>query len=83
MIQKYRPSLNLIKVRVVLCCGLLLLCSAVVYAQDTGGALVGGAGIFRPKNPEAKRPPQIRTARRVRRALVLQRARIQLRIRLR
>jgi hypothetical protein len=24
-------------------------------AQETGGALGGGAGIFRPKNPEAKR----------------------------
>src|SRR5262245_21582202 len=33
----------------------LLLCGAVAQAQETGGALVGGAGIFRPKNPEAKR----------------------------
>src|SRR5258705_3844973 len=55
MIQAYRPSLNLIQVRVVFFCVLVLLCGAVTQAQDTGGALVGGAGIFRPKNPEAKR----------------------------
>ena len=42
--------------------GLLMICAAVclaavatvVTAQETGGDLVGGAGIFRPKNPEAK-----------------------------
>src|SRR5215831_2215542 len=38
---------------------LILLCLLVVgataQAQETGGDLVGGAGIFRPKNPEAKR----------------------------
>ena len=31
------------------------------FAQETGGELGGGAGIFRPKNPEAKRtggPPK-------------------------
>src|SRR5262245_28510008 len=33
----------------------LLLCGAIAQAQETGGAMVGGAGIFRPKNPEAKR----------------------------
>jgi len=33
-----------------------LFLGAVAQAQDSGGALVGGAGIFRPKNPEAKRP---------------------------
>lgn len=37
----------------------LIACSAVllsaVNAQETGGELGGGAGIFRPKNPEAKR----------------------------
>jgi tetratricopeptide (TPR) repeat protein len=56
MIQEYRPSLKSIQVRVVFFCVLLLICGAVAQAQDTGGALVGGAGIFRPKNPEAKRP---------------------------
>lgn len=55
MIQDYQPSLTLIHTRVVLLCAFFLLCGAVAQAQDTGGALVGGAGIFRPKNPEAKR----------------------------
>jgi len=39
--------------------GLLVGCSALflpaINAQETGGELGGGAGIFRPKNPEAKR----------------------------
>jgi len=34
---------------------LILICSGVARAQETGGDLSGGAGIFRPKNPEAKR----------------------------
>lgn len=38
---------------------LLIACSALLlpagHAQETGGELGGGAGIFRPKNPEAKR----------------------------
>lgn len=34
---------------------LLLAFGVVANAQETGGALIGGAGIFRPKNPEAKR----------------------------
>jgi cytochrome c-type biogenesis protein CcmH/NrfG len=33
----------------------LVFCGTLVYAQEAGGDLVGGAGIFRPKNPEAKR----------------------------
>jgi tetratricopeptide (TPR) repeat protein len=33
---------------------LIILCAGVAYAQETGGELGGGAGIFRPKNPEAK-----------------------------
>jgi cytochrome c-type biogenesis protein CcmH/NrfG len=37
---------------VVLC---LIVCGSMASAQETGGDLVGGAGIFRPKNPEAKR----------------------------
>jgi tetratricopeptide (TPR) repeat protein len=31
------------------------MCAGVARAQETGGDLSGGAGIFRPKNPEAKR----------------------------
>ena len=33
----------------------ILICAGVAQAQETGGELGGGAGIFRPKNPEAKR----------------------------
>ena len=32
-----------------------LIGAAIVQAQEAGGELGGGAGIFRPKNPEAKR----------------------------
>ena len=56
MTQEYRPSSTSNYFRIVLLGFLLLLCGAVTQAQDSGGALVGGAGIFRPKNPEAKRP---------------------------
>src|ERR1051325_10323996 len=38
-----------------LSCLSLVMCGSVARAQETGGDLVGGAGIFRPKNPEAKR----------------------------
>lgn len=43
----------LIKAALILTC--LVTVSGVVRAQETGGELGGGAGIFRPKNPEAKR----------------------------
>jgi superkiller protein 3 len=33
----------------------ILLCAGVARAQESGGDLLGGAGIFRPKNPESKR----------------------------
>ncbi|HVS80475.1 MAG TPA: tetratricopeptide repeat protein [Pyrinomonadaceae bacterium] len=33
----------------------ILMCAGGARAQETGGDLLGGAGIFRPKNPEAKR----------------------------
>jgi len=48
-----RPSA--VYLQLVLLSVALLLCGAIAQAQETGGALVGGAGIFRPKNPEAKR----------------------------
>src|ERR1051326_3651282 len=41
--------------RFALICFCLTISGAVAHAQETGGDLVGGAGIFRPKNPEAKR----------------------------
>lgn len=43
----------LIKVSLTFAC--LVFASGAVLAQETGGELGGGAGIFRPKNPEAKR----------------------------
>src|SRR2546421_1878421 len=39
----------------ILVCFLILMCAGATRAQETGGDLSGGAGIFRPKNPEAKR----------------------------
>src|SRR5437667_11732826 len=33
----------------------LLLCAGVARGQETSGDLSGGAGIFRPRNPESKR----------------------------
>ena len=33
----------------------ILTCGGLARAQETGGDLVGGAGIFRPRNPESKR----------------------------
>src|SRR5437016_8137094 len=42
-------------VRPVLVCMCLTFAVALAHAQEAGGDLVGGAGIFRPKNPEAKR----------------------------
>src|SRR6266542_1069900 len=35
--------------------GFVFIFTAAVQGQETGGALGGGAGIFRPKNPETKR----------------------------
>jgi len=45
------------------------MCAGIALAQETGGDLSGGAGIFRPKNPDAKRtvkptrPPVARPTR--------------------
>src|SRR5258706_6460863 len=41
--------------RPVLLCICLMFAGALAHAQEAGGDLVGGAGIFRPKNPDAKR----------------------------
>src|SRR2546429_7664793 len=41
--------------RPALLCVCLLFAGTLAHAQEAGGDLVGGAGIFRPKNPEAKR----------------------------
>jgi len=50
--------------RPVLLCMCLTFAGAIAHAQEAGGDLVGGAGIFRPKNPDAKRSGNTnRTAR--------------------
>lgn len=41
--------------RLAAICLCLVFSGALAQAQESGGDLVGGAGIFRPKNPEAKR----------------------------
>jgi cytochrome c-type biogenesis protein CcmH/NrfG len=41
--------------RLALICLCMIVCGSAARAQETGGDLVGGAGIFRPKNPDAKR----------------------------
>jgi tetratricopeptide (TPR) repeat protein len=46
---------NQVVVRLLLILAALLTASVSVLAQDVGGDVGGGAGIFRPKNPEAKR----------------------------
>ena len=57
--DKGQLNLSRLTARAFAVVALLLACSIVLlpagYAQETGGELGGGAGIFRPKNPEAKR----------------------------
>ena len=48
--SKNRAGLMMI-CAVALC---VFVCGTIAVAQETGGDLMGGAGIFRPKNPEAK-----------------------------
>src|SRR5437660_11292747 len=51
---RQRPTVESFLYAIVLMCAVF--CSAaVVSAQQAGGDLIGGAGIFRPRNPEAKR----------------------------
>ena len=53
MFEEHRPNLIRIYLRVAGLCISLAVFGTVATAQDTGGALIGGAGIFRPKNPAA------------------------------
>jgi tetratricopeptide (TPR) repeat protein len=50
---KLRSILNL--AALLLLCALISLAAVVAKAQEAGGDLGGGAGIFRPKNPETNR----------------------------
>ena len=62
MFSVNKVSLNLIRSGLMLL-SVLLIGGGVVLAQETGGDLVGGAGIFRPKNPDAKRSRNSRPTR--------------------
>src|SRR6266852_9109388 len=53
--RRHFSSSNSIAVLILLS---ILVCAGVACAQETGGDLGGGAGIFRPKNPESKRSPK-------------------------
>ena len=55
MFQRYGKLLKLIGSVPILLSFLVLICAGVLRAQDVGGDISGGAGIFRPKNPEARR----------------------------
>lgn len=55
MFQRYGKLLRSIGSVPILLSLLVLICSGVSRAQEVGGDITGGAGIFRPKNPEAKR----------------------------
>jgi tetratricopeptide (TPR) repeat protein len=55
MFHRTRKQLSVIGSFPILLSFFVLISTGVVCAQETGGDLSGGAGIFRPKNPEAKR----------------------------
>ncbi len=55
MFQRTRKQLRGIGSFPILLSFSILICTGWVSAQETGGDLSGGAGIFRPKTPEAKR----------------------------
>src|ERR1700686_1849547 len=55
MYQRARNQFRLIGSLPILLSFVILMCPGMARAQETGGDLTGGAGIFRPKNPEAKR----------------------------
>jgi len=55
MFHRTRKQLSVIGSFPILLSFSILIYTGVARAQETGGDLSGGAGIFRPKNPEAKR----------------------------
>src|SRR5260370_3203921 len=66
MFQRVRMRFGLIHTSWILVCFSVLFIASFAQGQETGGDLVGGAGVFRPKNPEAKRsnnPSRPRPAR--------------------
>src|SRR6267143_1557739 len=55
MVHNARKQLSLLGFFPILLSFSIMMYAGVARAQETGGDLSGGAGIFRPKNPEAKR----------------------------
>src|SRR5260370_7229422 len=55
MFQRVRMRFGLIHASWILVCFSVLFFAPFAQGQETGGDLVGGAGVFRPKNPEARR----------------------------
>ena len=60
--KSYSPLYSALKMFVLAVCGVCLW-SQVVAAQEAGGDLGGGIGIFRPKNPETKSRRRTNSAR--------------------
>src|ERR1043165_602153 len=54
MMKRYGILCSAFKLSLLVLCGALF-SMALVRAQEAGGDLGGGAGIFSPKNPETKR----------------------------
>lgn len=55
LVKRLRGKSKGQRVKSVLVILLIVICSGVARAQETGGEAGVGAGIFRPKNPESKR----------------------------
>jgi tetratricopeptide (TPR) repeat protein len=56
--KRYVTLRSIFKVAIVVVAGCAALClTGTARAQEAGGDLGGGAGIFRPKNPETRRRP--------------------------
>jgi tetratricopeptide (TPR) repeat protein len=53
--KRYAPLRSIFKLPALVMCAALFLAVSPARAQEAGGDLGGGAGIFRPKNPETNR----------------------------
>ena len=63
MFHRPRKRFGLVGSSLILLSFSILICAGIARAQETSGDLSGGAGIFRPRNPEAKRNTNRPTAR--------------------
>src|SRR5260370_5010303 len=66
MFQRVRMRFGLIHASWILVCFSVLFFAPFAQGQETGGDLVGGAGVFRPKNPESRRSNNPKRPRRAR-----------------